>query len=292
MWIKLATNSDRAQLVVMAEFAMNKSTDNQVSYDFWMTSSSNRALDFLEDFAPFQENLQEGDHVNFQPHYVFWECIGCEKRYLDNDCYGGGRYCAIEPTNDKIKGREIVLEDLRQKCLFNSLKESGNTTVWFDYLERVHATCYNTIDEFCSQKAHERLGLDWVLTQTCVTNSFSKGDWSSSSCRNTIIDAEIKLWKDYGTNVYPSVVINGKTYRGQIEPFSVFNAICASFQDPPKTCLRTLGKLNSKDLPPVSELIEETAVTVAEIVALIVGVVMLNVMVLYCCRRRVRRELS
>lgn len=271
---------------------MNKSADNQVSYDFWMTSSSNRALDFLEDFAPIHERLRQGEHVNFQPHYVFWECIGCDKRYLDNDCYGGGHYCAIEPTNDRIKGKEIVMEDLRQRCLFNSLQESGNTTKWFDYLERVHVTCYNTIDETCSMKAHERLGLDWVQTQNCVANSFSKDDWSSVSCKNSIIDGEIKLWKEYGTNVYPSVVINRKTYRGQIEPFSVFNAICASFQAPPSICDRTLKKLNTNKLPPLSDLIEETVVTVAEIVTLIVAVVMLNITVLYCCRRRVRRELA
>ena len=143
---------------------------------------------------------------------MFWDCFGCDKRYLDNDCFGGGKYCAIEPSNDQIKGREIVLEDLRQKCLFEIV--SQNTTKWFDYLERVHSTCYNNIDEYCSQNAHEHLGLDWIKTQTCVENSFTRDDWSNSNCKNTIIDAEIKMWKEYGTNVYPSLVVNGKTYRG------------------------------------------------------------------------------
>lgn len=47
------------------------------------------------------------------PHYVFWKCTYCEAEYLNNDCYGGGKYCAVEPSNDKLKGREIILEDLR-----------------------------------------------------------------------------------------------------------------------------------------------------------------------------------
>jgi hypothetical protein len=34
----------------MAEFRMQTTADNKVVLDFWMTSSSNRALDFLEDF--------------------------------------------------------------------------------------------------------------------------------------------------------------------------------------------------------------------------------------------------
>lgn len=84
---------------------------NKVEYDFWFTSSSNRAIDFIEDFAQFQESF--GDSVTFTPHYVFWECIGCDERYIASDCYGGGKYCAVEPSNDAIKGKEIVLEDMR-----------------------------------------------------------------------------------------------------------------------------------------------------------------------------------
>lgn len=51
-WLSQASKNELLQLVVMAEFKMNTNADNQVSYDFWMTSSSNRALDFIEDFAP------------------------------------------------------------------------------------------------------------------------------------------------------------------------------------------------------------------------------------------------
>ncbi len=58
-------------------------------------------------------DLNREAKVVFEPHFVFWECLGCEKKYIDNDCYGAGRYCAIEASNKDIKGREIMLEDLR-----------------------------------------------------------------------------------------------------------------------------------------------------------------------------------
>lgn len=48
-WYRKAKSSDKANLVVMAEFKM-PATDNNVNMDLWMTSSSNRALDFIEDF--------------------------------------------------------------------------------------------------------------------------------------------------------------------------------------------------------------------------------------------------
>ena len=94
-------------------------------------------------------------------------------------------------------------------------------------------------------RAHQEVGLDWKDTQSCVADSFGSADeskWGLDSTKNLFIDEEISYWKEYGTNIYPSIVINKKTYRGQIEPLSVFNAVCASFSDPPDQCLKTLHK--------------------------------------------------
>jgi len=50
-WLEYANKTDYSALVVMATFEMDKNENNDVKIDFWMTSSSNRALDFLEDFG-------------------------------------------------------------------------------------------------------------------------------------------------------------------------------------------------------------------------------------------------
>lgn len=213
-WLKTASVADKNQLVLMADFVLPTEADNKVEYDFWMTSSSNRALDFLEDFSHFQKRL--GENLSFSPHYVFWECNNCDNRFIEKDCWAGGKYCAIETTNDAISGRNIILEDLRQKCLFNDLNDSGDQMKWFDYIKRVHATCYSNINEDCSRNAHEHLSLDWQKTTKCVEDSFSvpQKRWDTLGCKNSIIDKEISHWKEYGTNIYPSIVINKKTYRG------------------------------------------------------------------------------
>ena len=103
------------QIAIMAEFVMDK-PDNRVEYDLWFTSSNDRALDFISDFSAYDAKF--GEKVLFTPHYVFWKCPFCEEQYLKNDCYGNGKYCAVEPSNDELKGREIILEDIRQKCLY------------------------------------------------------------------------------------------------------------------------------------------------------------------------------
>jgi hypothetical protein len=102
--------------------------------------------------------------------------------------------------------------------------------MWWKYIETVHSACFSVINENCSQRAHTKLDLDWTETNKCVRESFTGKDWSSQFVTNTIIDKEIKLWQEFGTSVYPSVVVNKKTYRGQIEPLGVYNAICAGFK--------------------------------------------------------------
>jgi hypothetical protein len=183
------------------------------------------------------------------PHHVYWACgKTCEKEYLETDCYGGGKYCAMEPTNEIINGRDIIMEDLRQKCLWTHLELAGTQLAWFKYIVRVHETCHNSIYEECSHRAHSYLKLDWKRTQECVNESFSckEDSWDKATCHNSIIDAEIAYWKEFGTNQYPSVVINQKSYRGQIEPLSVFNAICAAYEEAPTVCEKILNR-NERD---------------------------------------------
>lgn len=277
----------------MVEFVMPYNEDDTISYDLWMTSSSDRALDFIEDFAKMDESL--GDGVKFTPHYVFWECPDCDPDYIKDDCYGGGRYCAVEPSNMAIKGRDIVLEDLRQKCMWNDLSASGQEDKWWKYITKVHQTCYSVIGEDCSKRAHSKLGLNWDTTMQCVADSFTcaKKDWSKKSCYNNIIDEEISYWKEFGTNIYPSIVINKKTYRGQIEPLSVYNALCAAFKDPPQQCLKTLHKEPAGNTQAaIQEEIDAHSISGWEIFWLVFLIIIVNVVVVYCCRRRARRELT
>jgi hypothetical protein len=47
-------------------------------------------------------------------------------------------------------------------------------------------------------------------------------------------------WNNYGHHIYPSVIINDVTFRGQLNPFNVFEAICAGFKDLPDVCSKWL----------------------------------------------------
>jgi hypothetical protein len=93
-------------------------------------------------------------------------------------------------------------------------------------------------------------------------------------------------------------VINNKTFRGQIEPLGVFNAICASFHDPPQQCRKTLHKEPITSLSQVRDDIEAAfkgqsdSVDVSTIIAIVTVLILMNVVVVYCCRRKARRDMN
>ena len=64
------------RIQMKAEFIMHK-PDNRVEYDFFYTSSNDRALDFLRDFA--EKDQQFGQTVLMEPHFVFWQCENCDE---------------------------------------------------------------------------------------------------------------------------------------------------------------------------------------------------------------------
>lgn len=185
-----------------------------------------------------------GDKVLMTPRFVFWQCQDCDKDFLEKHCFSNGKYCALDSGNSKLSGREIVLEDLRQMCVYEKAYANERTRQMFwDYIKNIHEECNNNLNEDCSRFAHKEIQLEWDSTQKCVKDSFSTSDsskWGDEGVVNTRIDDDINYWSKYGTSLFPSIIINNSTYRGQLETQAVMNAICAGFKDAPRMCKRIL----------------------------------------------------
>ncbi len=106
-----ASDEEKEQAVLIAEFIM-ENPDNRVEYDFYFSSSDDRALDFIRDFEDY--HLQFGDKVLFTPRYVSWSCQGCDDAFKRKHCISDGRYCALGYQQSKFDGNVILKEDLRQ----------------------------------------------------------------------------------------------------------------------------------------------------------------------------------
>jgi hypothetical protein len=153
-------------------------------------------------------------------------------------------------------------------------------------MQFVHINCYSVINNECSKRAHLKLGLDYDKTQQCWKGSFDTTNWGDENTNNTKIDTEIEYWRLYGSGIYPSIVVNNRTYRGQIESLAVFNALCAGFFNTPGICNRILGS-NTPDF-----IDREQGIQAGTIVAVVIGLILLNIMIVYCYRRHSKREMQ
>ena len=93
--------------------------------------------------------------------------------------------------------------------------------MFWDYIKTMHEECDQTLNEECSKFAHKEVKqLEWGATEQCVRDSFSTPDqskWTDPGVVNSLIDTDIEYWGKYGSALFPSIVINNSTYRGQLE---------------------------------------------------------------------------
>ena len=102
---------------------------------------------------------------------------------------------------------------------------------------------------------------------------------------NRLLRKMLQEWTDYGHHIYPSVVINDVTFRGQLSPFNVFEAICAGFKDLPKHCS---AWLQEKDLgtPHIDEIIKKKGIRRSHFVKIIVGLISVNIVFVFLYKKR------
>jgi hypothetical protein len=64
--------------------------------------------------------------------------------------------------DEEHTGAEIVLEDLRQKCIYLNAKFDGNETIWWEYVKMHDNLCWNANHEVCSRMIHDTQGMSWT----------------------------------------------------------------------------------------------------------------------------------
>lgn len=77
--------------------------DNRVEYDIWYTSTDDRALDFINNFKEY--DLLFGTNTLMTPHFVTFDCSDCDKSFIQKECFGNGKYCALNHRTVKMDGR-------------------------------------------------------------------------------------------------------------------------------------------------------------------------------------------
>lgn len=71
-----------------------------------------------------------------------------------------------------------------------------------------------------------------------MSSSFNTTSIKQYKNDNVILAENAERWKEYGTLYWPSVTIDNLTFRGDLTPENIMEAICASLANKPEVCFK------------------------------------------------------
>ena len=244
--IEYLTSSDtnKNNIVLTITFDVPKSMNFE--YSFWLSTSNRNSFRLVREYEPFYRKIS--DKSKFVPHYNIWTCENCARNNFTletpDNCISGGRYCCIDPDGrGPATGAQVVLEDLRQICIYRT-----NSDLWWNYMMKFDSECIDiqvVVD--CSNKIMKELNIDLVKVNACYEGSFVKKNKNYEVDEdiddNLILMNETRAIRQMGIQFWPTVTINNASYKGNIEGKNVFEAVCSSFpaDSLPENCYEALG---------------------------------------------------
>lgn len=224
--------------------------DDRVEYELWTNSNDecgpkcDTQLEFAKNFKGAAQILEKSGYTQFTPHYITWYCPQAftVSKQCKAQCINHGRYCAPDPEQDFSRGydgKDVVLENLRQLCVFKVANESNRAWVWWDYVTDFHIRCpmkEKKYNKECAENVIQSLGLDAKKIDKCM------GD-PNADAENPVLKQEQDAQVGHGSRgdvtILPTLIINNRQYRGKLDKGAVLKAVCAGFQETtePTVCL-------------------------------------------------------
>uniref|UniRef100_J3NAT9 EGF-like calcium-binding domain-containing protein n=1 Tax=Oryza brachyantha TaxID=4533 RepID=J3NAT9_ORYBR len=224
--------------------------DERVEYEFWTNSNDecgpkcDSQIDFVKSFKGAAQVLEKKGYTQFTPHYITWYCPDSFilSKQCKSQCINHGRYCAPDPEQDFSKGydgKDVVVQNLRQVCVYKVAKEHGKPWLWWDYVTDFAIRCPMKEKKYtkeCADGVIKALGLDHKAIDKCI------GDPGADK-ENPVLkaeqDAQIGKGSRGDVTILPTLVINNRQYRGKLDKGAVLKAICAGFRETtePAVCL-------------------------------------------------------
>ncbi|XP_010938945.1 vacuolar-sorting receptor 3 [Elaeis guineensis] len=224
--------------------------DDRVEYELWTNSNDecgpkcNMLMDFLKEFKGAAQLLEKGGYSQFTPHYITWYCPQAfiVSKQCKSQCINHGRYCAPDPEQDfstGYEGKDVVVENLRQLCVFKVASENKRPWVWWDYVTDFHIRCpmkEKKYNKECADTVIKSLGLDVKKIEKCMGDTNADSDHAILKMEQ---DAQVGKGSRGDVTILPTLIVNNRQYRGKLEKKAVLKAICAGFEETtePAACL-------------------------------------------------------
>lgn len=224
--------------------------DDRVEYELWTNSNDEcgikctMLMEFIKEFKGAAQILERGGYSQFTPHYITWYCPEAfvVSKQCSSQCINHGRYCAPDPEQDfstGYDGKDVVLENLRQLCVYKVASENKRSWVWWDYVTDFHIRCpmkEKKYNKECADKVITSLGLDAKKIEECMGDPNADSD-------NPVLkeeqEAQIGKGSRGDVTILPTLIVNNRQYRGKLDKKAVLKAVCAGFEETtePAVCL-------------------------------------------------------
>jgi hypothetical protein len=230
---------------IIAEINFKPKQKKFVQFKFFFSSSEPKAYELIGNMTKYIDKFNE--QVIFTPHYV----VHKNPYYVEENpnsninCVSKGVYCYFpKETTITQEGQKILLENIRQKCMFEESKYN-DITQYFKYLSTFAKLCVNTekksLTKQCSKLTLKELGYAENYLDECLAISF--GVRQNNLDENYIIDKNNRLLESeyneilkYKLTSFPAVVINDVTLHGTIKEESIIGYLCSNVRDKPDFC--------------------------------------------------------
>ncbi|GMJ12807.1 vaculolar sorting receptor 3, VACUOLAR SORTING RECEPTOR 3, binding protein of 80 kDa 2;2 [Hibiscus trionum] len=224
--------------------------DDRVEYELWTNSNDECGvkcdilMKFVKDFKGAAQILEKGGYTQFTPHYITWYCPQAftQSMQCKSQCINHGRYCAPDPDQDfssGYQGKDVVIENLRQLCVFRAAKQTRKPWMWWDYVTDFQIRCpmrEKRYNKECADEVIRALGLDVKKIEKCMGDPNADSD-------NPVLkdeqDAQVGKGPRGDVTILPTIVVNNHQYRGKLAKVAVMKAICSGFEETtePSVCL-------------------------------------------------------
>lgn len=269
------------------EFSTEKSDVVQVEY--FTLINNEQGYKILNEFSKFYLLLK--DKVIFTPHYLSYPLEGLTQAEKENNCVSGGKYCLTggTPRSKNAQGKNLLMDSIFHQC-FHKVVTSNETNYhpeyYFSLTDYFETKClYMRYKRFCGKSVLEKLDIPEKDVDDCIYQSFGNEksgmraeDYANE---NSILHENYKMATEEKIKIFPTFMVNGKKLKGRLSAEDLFLSICSSFNQMPTYCQNYfLDTIKSKRL------------RWYHILFIILIVLVLNLGVIYLCRKYIKKRIN
>ena len=272
---------------LLVEINFTKKISSKVDFKLFFSSSEKRAYSLISNLKEYLYKF--GNQVIFTPIYVTHPDPSYDPNSPKHtkNCISKGKYCYFpKETTITQDGIKILMEDLRQKCLYQLKNDNMNN--YYNYLIMFYYKCMDDVKNFnenCSEKVMKNFGITSDILTECVANSFGVNNLNGPYIdnENSIFENEYKEIIRYKLTSFPAVTINNNPLTGIIKEVNIIIEICNLVKIKPEFCSFLTGDTD--------EHISIVRKRKSFVYNLIIVLIVVNVFIFLICRKYIMERI-